>query len=255
MGEFANFYRRTNGLLGLSAETRGGRTKGSYQFIDLRHSGDDPKGVITINEKAYTKNWVGLGPGHMSYRFCKNECFGGAAGCFCDNDQNLGYFGKEVRMTYTYEDEVRLDESIYLPEILDVSFMPDTTVNWSHPAMQIDDFTLRWNVDERNEYGVLITIDCFGSELHPSPEPPPHEVFLKRSILVPDDAGTYAFEPGIFHNMPSGSYFRITVERGRMPIVEDIDKNEYKLRFTTEHQATITLARRTDEPRKAVYAR
>lgn len=127
-------------------------------------------------------------------------------------------FGSTV--TYNLSDPQRtksgesddIDVEMYVPEIIEISYPEIASQEQLYPLCLYNGFKLKWNVDDRNENGVMIAVEWHGSMIFGEDYP---NAYIRSTDVVSDTGETY-LNPDMFNGIPDTALCTLTILRGNV---------------------------------------
>ncbi len=226
LGEYSHLYTRTNGILGINVIDRGHGIKAGYLMSDRKNLDSDYNARLRINDINLRPSYSWRSAKVGGFRLCDIDCKTSTTECTCVKDSLVHSFGSSVSLQYFYDEEERINTLLYMPKMIEAK-LTSSSDEYGRYEIRRSDFRIKRNQDEKNDKGILLTV------LYHNDEHEKSKLFEKRSILV-DDSGTYTFSNQFFKDIPSGALVDITLTRGSIPIINDIDGNSYTIKLISE---------------------
>ena len=98
----------------------------------------------------------------------------------------------------------------YIPQILRISFPDPSLVGDRAPLCYYKDYVVRWNADDNNENGVIITVRWTGTMIFGDDYP---ATSVMHTVCVPD-TGSATLDESFFDQIPDAAYCTLVVARG-----------------------------------------
>lgn len=145
-------------------------------------------------------------------------------------------FGQNTRFKFlfpgqTKSDDLMLEETLYIPEIIQINAPKIETEEDLYPLCDYKSFKLEWNADPKNENGVIVMIEWSGLMLFGNDYP---MAFIRRMDLLPETGEEY-LNLHLFDGIPDTALCTMTLIRGS---VDTFLLNDYSFQvFGESHES------------------
>jgi len=127
---------------------------------------------------------------------------------------------------------------LYIPEIINITAPEVKSENEMFPLCYYDGFVLKWNPDLKNENGVLVVVEWYGTMVFGADNP---DAYVRHVDLLPDN-GEAVLSNHLFDDIPDTALCHLMVIRGDLENVI-IDNASHKLVGETHASLPFVLIR------------
>ncbi|MDR0605362.1 MAG: hypothetical protein LBG80_13765 [Bacteroidales bacterium] len=134
-------------------------------------------------------------------------------------------YGKDVSFTISpvtkSQDDSSKSISLYIPEIVEITSPKIETEEYLYPYCYYKDFVLRWNSDLKNENGLIVIVEWYGSYFDGQHE----NRYVRNGDLISIDDGEEVLNNELFDDIPDNALCYITLLRGNLENIELLEEN------------------------------
>ncbi len=114
---------------------------------------------------------------------------------------------------------------MYVPNIVEITSPKIETSEELFPYCYYKNFELKWNSDNKNENGLVVMVEWYGSSIKSKKE----DKYIRNIDIIPNDNGSFTLNDKIFDNIPEFGIAYITLLRGNISILDNLKSDPYRI--------------------------
>lgn len=153
-------------------------------------------------------------------------------------------FTLKRRVTNTINDVKRVISSdttvtMYVPNLIEITSPKIETSQELFPYCYYKNLEIRWNADLQNKNGVAVLVEWVGSSFVDTKK----NVYIRNIDILTEDNGAAVLNDKLFDNIPENAIAYITLLRGNIEVLENIQIDPYRLVAETHAILPLILIR------------
>jgi hypothetical protein len=114
---------------------------------------------------------------------------------------------------------------MYVPNLVEIISPKIEKSENLFPYCYYKGFELKWNSDRKNENGLVVIVEWYGTSLKEMKV----DRYIRNIDIIPEDDGSCVLNDKIFDNIPENAIAYITLLRGNITVLDDVEADSYRL--------------------------